>query len=322
MYFTLYYGSIKRKGKSMKLAKLIICNIILLVLLLFAFDLYVANKYWRLGNDLKQYYTAVFKTLSVEKYLTNLLDGMIVDNTYTYKFRPDVNTNSTKKSIILCGCSFTYGDGLSDEKTFSNKLGIFSDRPIYNRAGMGWGLSHFLFLTDFNYFYQKHTEPEYLIYVYIDNHLNRINKFKVEPLFVDFQPRYKYKNEQLNIMNPKLFDRLVFVETYQYNSFDDVYNPELFPKILKAYFKQANENIRRHWKNTKLVILKYPTDEDSRSFNHEIWKEIEEMGITVIDSSELTTINLRLDKYKVDGLHPTAEAWDAIIPELVKKLNL
>ena len=266
--------------------------------------------------DLNIYYNSVFKTIPVEQYLKLMLDGIPVDYSFIPSFRPDINLESKKKPIILTGCSFTYGYGLSDDETFSYKLGKMTGRPIYNRAGNGWGLSHFLFLTEFNYFYQKHEQPEYLFYIFIDNHLNRINKFKVEPLYSEFQPRYKLKNSKLSLLKPTILDRFVLLQNYQYNL------GESDPSILYFYFKTANENIKKYWGNTKLVILKYPTDDDYNTFTDECWSNLQKEGIIVLDLDIISGVDLRCDKYKVDGYHPSAEAWDKILPNLIKKLKL
>lgn len=301
----------------MKLFKILFFNIVFIFILLFILDITIAHLHWGLTKqNLNYYYNAVFKTVSVDKYLKLMLDKVPVEYSFTPEFRPDVNINSSKKPIILTGCSFTYGDGLSENETLSAKLGRKTGRPIYNRAGKGWGLSHFLFLTEFDYFYKKHSEPEYLFYIFIENHLNRINKFKIEPLYVDFQPRYKLSNSKLFLMEPTIFDRLVLVENYQNN------HHHYDPTILYFYFKKANENIKKYWKNTQLVILKYPTSDDYKTCNHEIWNIIKKEGILVLDVDKLTDVDLRDDKYKVDGWHPTAEAWDNVLPSLIKELKL
>ncbi len=301
----------------MKLFKLLFFNFILIFIFLLIIEFTTAYMNWGLTkNDLNKYYNAVFNSIPADEYLKKLIDKIPVEDSFTTELRPDINVNSTKKSIILSGCSFTYGDGLSDDEIISAKLGKKTGRPVYNLAGRGWGLSHFLFLTDFDYFYQKYNEPEYLFFVFIENHICRMNKFKIEPLYVDFQPRYKFKNNQLVLMSPTFFDRLVTVETYQYHQCEDD------PIVLYTYFKTAYENLKKHWKNTKFVILKYPTSDDFNTYNLEIWNTLGNEGICVVDLSMLVDVDLRDNKYKVDGWHPTSEAWDKILPSLVKKLEL
>lgn len=55
--------------------------------------------------------------------------------------------NGNKKSIVLFGCSYTYGDGLSEEETFSLQLyKSTKGYDVYNYGISGGGVQHMLYL--------------------------------------------------------------------------------------------------------------------------------------------------------------------------------
>lgn len=57
-------------------------------------------------------------------------------------FREPNGLNYKKNNIIIFGCDFAEGLGLSDEQTFAAKLSEFTKRPVYNRAVGGGGIQH------------------------------------------------------------------------------------------------------------------------------------------------------------------------------------
>ena len=54
----------------------------------------------------------------------------------------------------------------------------------------------------------------------------------------------------------------------------------------------------------------------------EIWEELEQEGYTVIDLKKVVDVDLLDNEYLADGFHPNAKAWNVIIPQLIKELNI
>jgi len=260
--------------------------------------------------------------MSAEEYFDRLYKNRNeqIKNVSSIMFRRDENTSSVKKPIIISGCSFAWGAALKDNQTISYKIGHITGRPVYNRAGSGWGLSHFLYQIRKEYFFKNHREPEYIIYVFLYEHFNRLGRFKISPLFRDFQPEYKIKNNTLYEIKPKLIDYTAFAFTVQMHRKKQYKD---FPKTIKTYFLETAKEIKKHWKNTKLVILKYPVIEGIYDYDSSsMWQELKNEGIIVLDAAEYAGEKILEPEYKIDGFHPSAEAWDLILPGLISELKL
>lgn len=304
----------------MKILKILLVNIICIFILLFCIEIIFSAKWSGFSiHTFGNWKKAVFNTISAEKYMHNLLNYIDVEGAFSSKFRDKENLKSSKKPIILSGCSFTWGDGLEDNETFSYQLANYTDRPVYNVSGRGWGLNQLLYLSELDEFYSTYPQPEFLIYTFIDDHLCRINKFKIEPLCIDFQPRYEYKNNEFKELKPSVLDRLVSVEYHQFKTACGADK-----EIVYDFFKTIKNRINSHWKDTKFIVLKYPTNRNEAVVfnNKKLWKDIENLGIIVVELEEISGVDLCDEKYKVDGWHPTASAWENIVPNLSKKLNL
>lgn len=303
----------------MKIFKIIIINLVIFFIIFISVETYYAKK-WKVSS-FKQYANVIFNTISVDEYYEKLFKNQYIEenNASINSFRSDMNTDSTLKPILFMGCSFTYGDGIEQNETISYRTAILTGRPTYNRAGRGWGLGQFLYMARNNYIYNNIPEPEYLVYLYIDDHMNRLDRFKVEPGCIDFQPKYKVFKNGLIEEKPHFYDRIFFIADFQYN-----YNfrfHKITDEIVKLYFNEAEKEIHKHWKNTKLVILIYPIERDEDQNNRELWKELKkENYYKIINIKDLTDIDLTSDKYKVDGWHPSAKVWDIIYPDIIKKI--
>ena len=305
----------------MKIFKIIIINIIVIFLIIISAEMYSLKYIWSDNKKIDKialttYYEALFKTISVEEYYNKLYNKVPVDGTFCPNFRPDENLQSNKPPVIFMGCSFTYGDNLQENETISSQFAKLTGRPVYNRACRGWGLSQFLYQAEREDFYtQFKSEPEFIIYTLIYDHINRLDKHKIIPLGKELQPKYKVKNNKLVRVKPKFWDYLFVVQQYQYHK--NMIRNRVTNELLKLYFTQTEKEIRKHWKKTKLIIFVY-----GEIFAYEqALKELEnEKLYRVIWAKDLSDINLTDEKYRVDGWHPTDEIWKIFVPLLNKKL--
>ena len=103
---------------------------------------------------------------------------------------------------------------------------------------------------------------------------------------------------------------------YQYRN-----NKDNIDDTVKLYFTEARDAIRKHWQNTKLVILVYPIPEGA--MEESFWQEIEKEGYTVIDLKKIVDVDLNDEKYKnIDKSHPSGEAWRVILPKVIDELHI
>lgn len=304
--------------------KIVLINILILFLILLivllGFEFHYAKK-WGV-TSFKQYWNIVTNTMSVDEYFDGLFKNGFVENAFTQHFREDMNVTSPSLPILLCGCSFTWGEGFEYNETVSYQLANLTGRPVYNRAGRGWGLSQFLYLTGRDEFYNI-PEPEYLIYIFIEEHRNRLDRFKASPAAIDFQPKYKVCGNRLVPEKPRFYDSLFSVADFKFH-----YNYKyklMKDETLKLYFAQAEKEIRKHWKNTKLVILVYPLGEEAEQEhnNRKLWIDLEkENNYIIIFADDLTNVDLISVEYRIDGWHPTPDVWRIILPKLIEVLNI
>ena len=71
------------------------------------------------------------------------------------KFKPvSIGKYKDKPSIVLFGCSFTWGSYLKENETFASVLSQYTGRTVYNRGLYGTGIPFMYFqLNDNNIFY-------------------------------------------------------------------------------------------------------------------------------------------------------------------------
>ena len=278
---------------------------------------------------------------SVEKYIQDecLYPSYFVklkhfDDVYEImkqKFRPIMNPNSTKDSILIFGCSYAYGYVFDNKETISYVLSKYSKRPIINRAYMGWGISHMLYQLR-NDAELKNYNPKYIIYVVMDGsgHFERLCYTNFSDLYAEeYYYTYKLKNGEL-VENKPLFNLYYnlslfrhihnkFINKNVYNKFEK--NDEKLFDLFVKHFKTINAEIKKIWKDKdgnspEFIIL---TFEGTKS---EIWQEeLEKEGIKVIDISKtigIENIN-ELEKGFFEpeiASHPNGKLWKELVPKL------
>ena len=248
-------------------------------------------------------------------------------------FRKPEGLNFKKSPIILFGCSFTYGDGLNVEDTFSYKLSKKAKRPVYNYAMQGWGLQHMYYILNLDKFYKQQPEPSYVIYTLINDHYCRLHKYQFAPPNSYILLRYKYTDGKFKQIYPHFRPLwgLYSVNLIQ-NYINDKYTFSNinYEKNLNEYYlmlKESKKLLNQHYKNTKFVIFIYRDNNDFKYMftdNDKFMAKLHDDGFIVIDSAQLLpNIDLKSSAYiTIDNCHPSGKAWDLIVPAIVKTLNL
>jgi|GEM_PF-1301040 len=247
-------------------------------------------------------------------------------------------SDKNKKSIILFGCSFVEGDFLEPEETFGYKLAKLTGRTVYNRGFSGSGPEVMLWQTRNNKFYDDiNKEPEYAVFVYINDHLRRIY-FNTYGLDLRVYAGYKKNGNSLieyvpkdiqmhrfNFMRKRTEERL-----YSSNLLKNEYKDKHF-NFLKLHLEETRKELQKRYPNIKFIIIKYPQkllregmvlDTVKYAFYTDRWKELEDEGFIIYDLDKKLNVDITNDEYSLPDQHPNEKAWDVITEQLVKDFNL
>lgn len=251
------------------------------------------------------------KTLNINEEIINFRPILIGNNS-------DIKTRNSP--IVLFGCSYTYGWNLDNNQTFSYKLYKETGRTVFNFGLVGTGVQQTLFMLQ-NNILKCIPQPEYIIYTFISDHINRLNVcFSFDQYGVIY---YKYnENKDLVLMSDldlyywhSYILRRIYNFLYTKNLF--IFNRDNYEFLLK-HFLAVNNEIKKSSNNTKFVLFVYEGD----SIIKNIEEELKKNGIIIIYLSQLSKENFLDRKYMVDDSHPNEKAWDVIVPLLIKKLNI
>lgn len=248
---------------------------------------------------------------------------------YNFTRQPNGLEYKEKRPIAVFGCSFAYGFRLEDKQTFSYKLSQATKRPVYNRAVNGFGIQHMLYQSRTSQMYDTINNPEYVIYVFIPDHFRRLYSVVAwgqNLLLRYFDLRYKFDGEKLiKTERPPFYQRFV-LESYMYlrasTSYTNAFflnpaNREKYFDFALEHFKEAKEEMQKHWTNTRYIVLIYNHFENYEDFEYELNK----LGYEVIYTPPFLDEDVYNEKYMKYG-HPSEEAWNAIVPKLVSVLGL
>ena len=317
-----------------KILKIIIFNLIFIVFIFLSFEYYLYKK----NNDKLPFISFVnhiaFPYFNIQYKFISLHEYYVEKNkiySFTEFRRPVLIKNTDKKPIILFGCSFAWGYGLKERQTFCYKLSKLLKRSIYNRAICSWGTQHMLYQLKQEDFYNQFPEPEYIIYLYISNHISRIYKYLfMNSSLIGEQYNYlKYNDTIFGLKEEKRFQNVPYSR---------IYNQLILPKLMKIeaqkngfkflekHLIESKKEVDKHWKNVKFVILDYEADNYFNDYpevlNYDNVEKLKKDGFIVIKTSELTDIKLD-DNFIIGGedKHPNEAAWNLITPLFVKKLQ-
>lgn len=303
--------------------KIILKNIIFILIIFILFEISVfsieAFKYLQTVNT-----SGGFFTKDVIRYSFKIHDFYCDDNL----MRP-VEKRGNKHSIVLFGCSFAYGSKLNENQTFSYKLAKATNSTVYNRAFPGWGAQQMLYQLRRDDFYKQINPPDYIIYTFIDDHINRLNNYQWGGIWGN-QVNLRYKNENGTLVEVKpLFKPIWFLFTVkEIQHFTEQYLNSFYnyPKNLEMFsliMRESLKRIREHYPNVKFIILIYSNCSCLDSKEMAMFKSLEKQGFIILKTSDIVKENLNDPIYHFkEDCHPREKAWDVIVPGLVKKLNL
>ena len=313
--------------------KILFINILYVIILLIILEIiscfYLRTSLFNINNHS---INKIEKIKQIYKNLTKELEGQISSKEYfdEDEFRPiiDQYPNSKKGSILLIGCSYTYGVLLENNEAFHSYLSNYTKRNVYNIALPGIGPREILYMLRDKEFIdpkiQNKNNIEYVIYTYIYDHQVRMysNLRSLVPNYKkDKNNNLIYYNENNFIdksYTKNLITRLLANKLYtKRNPQDKNSSFQLLLTYIDEIYKAIENQFSYNNKPTKFIILLY------NQMNNENWTLIKNKNITVINLEDLTNEDINKDqKYKVIDGHPSKEAWQVIVPALVKELNL
>ena len=251
---------------------------------------------------------------------------------FTDGFTNYVNKNNTKRPILILGCSYARGVGIDGEKGLDFLLFQKTHRDVFKRAFAGGGIQLALDLFQTDYIQKQVPDAEYIIYVFINYHLERLYEYQLDYLSTEVNQRYELTNDgqlkKIKRMKFPLYYSLFSVKLLQKQIASHKYkNEHKDYKLFNAVLNELKNETQKAYKNSKFVVLLYPSsgqidNNDATMEDYEIQK-LKDEGFIVLDAEKLTDKHIRgLDFRLPDQDHPDIKAWQAIVPSLIRELNL
>ena len=298
-----------------KYIKIFIINIIIILFILLAVEFVLVyaifkEQNWK-NHILKYHLINQAKAYFSNKYFD--IDKEMRGTSY-----PD--NPSGKAPIALMGCSYVYGLWLDDNETFSAQLSQYTGRTVYNLGIIGASPREILYILENDDIRNTliKEEPEYIIYPYIAHHLIRLY---TDIRFYANSPYYRLNDGKLQYYNKNKFltSSMIYRKILEYKK-KKVSDDEAFA-LFCIYMKQINEEVQKHYKNTKFVVLIY---EDNVPNTYHNWTPLIQNGIIVLNAPLITHTGLHNSEYLLSDTdrHPNAKAWATVVPALSKELDL
>lgn len=200
-------------------------------------------------------------------------DTLLLKASYSFDSvgrRKTINRTAKKtRAVLFFGCSFTYGDGVSDSETLpSQYANLDSNSTVFNYVLDGWGPQQSLQLLSLrNLSSETQTDTAIGIYVWIDDHLQRASLFKSHyvgwthsfPCFLlqkdslvykgSFESYYKWRGLFFELLNHSVFfDAIDIPKTVSDKDY----------KLSAAIIAKCKNRFATQFERNKFVVFIYP----------------------------------------------------------------
>lgn len=222
---------------------------------------------------------------------------------------------------------------MDENETISYLVTKYTGRTTVNRGVPGGCIMNMfddINSSDFLTQAKSLPKPDYIIYLWINDHLNRISRFYESPCirenenFYELYPEWSEKNGKLIKTFPPKW-------TYPFYSLFSVKAYHLFlsqnfaekkdEKMLR-YFKMAKNQCKKDFPNARFVVIQY-IDCSRKLMSEKLKRNLENEGISVLNAEDLAGHELVSDEWRtIDKEHPNGKAFEDITKGLVKELNL
>lgn len=248
--------------------------------------------------------------------------------------RPTNIGKKDKPSVLFFGCSYLYGFGNDEKDTIPYMVYKRTGRTTVNRGVCGGcifdmfkDLTNSYFLEEIN----NLPKPDYIVYIWILDHFNRISNPYVSPLklqnepFYYIKPMWREKDGKLTKYSPSKFIlpfySLFCVKAY-YSYLAESFAKEKKEEKMLRFFLMANKICKEKFPQSKFVIIQYK-DSSGVLLNDIFIEKLEETGILVLDAEKLAGHELVSSEWRgQDKEHPNGKAFSDVSDGLIKALNL
>lgn len=241
----------------------------------------------------------------------------------SFDYRKTVGLEYKNRPIYLFSCSFPHGFGLGENQTFGYKLSKATKRPVYNFSTGGKGPQFIYYKMKREDHFNKKVMPEYIVYVYIQEHIlfglvKQLSGNKNAANLIYKKEKGVYKEEKPLFVN---FWGLLTVKKIQEYFFSKISEQEKL-KYFEDMLVESKKISDKRFPGSKFVILIYPKDNSFFKGVDKTFENLQKKGFIVIDLKKEMNKKLESDEYKIyDKFHPSEKAWDEITPYVAKKLN-
>lgn len=311
----------------MKIIRIILVNILIFGVLLFIFNYICFIK--MTAHLMNTTFSDVFKnhlslqnnnfTLKIksfDEYYNKHSDTM---------FRPVAGEEYAEKvPLVLFGCSYAYGHLLPDYDVLSAQLANKTHRTVYNFAYPSWGTQEIIYLMQNNKKLRDVRKDgmgkQYLIYWYIPDHLWRLYQpfmYNSTYYFLTYNA-IDGKLSQVRHSHPVL-DAFYIYKKYKYTKIYTIFEhmpDEWKYRFLNMHLKKIIEEKEKLFPNAEFIMLV------THDMPHQEVEIINQLGIRVFFTQELTGINMEFDEEYTYENHPNEKANDILSDVLIKILDL
>lgn len=242
--------------------------------------------------------------------------------------------DKNKPSILFFGCSYTYGLFNDENETLPYYVTERTGRTTVNRGVTGgciYNMFHDLISDKFYEEIKNVPEPDYIVYTWISDHLNRIsNPYMTTYTYFDYpyyevKPDWGYKDGKL-VEIPISKWKLPFYGLYctkaWYFLFAQNFEKEDKNSKMLRYFIIAKNACKDKFPKAKFVVIEYK-DRYLEPMELKLKNGLEKEGIIVLNAEDLAGHELISEKWRAsDKEHPNGKAFSDVADGLIKKLKL
>lgn len=239
------------------------------------------------------------------------------------RITPFDNRRAVGKYALFLGCSFTYGESVSDSSTIPYYFGQATGFHPYNYGVSGYSPAHMIALQQSVNMRNEIAETDGIaIYMYIEDHLARVAPSTkwiynsngywpyVNPKTVSVEGTYGQKHPiSLQLINAMYKSNIV--NLFNIN-FPRRYSTEQYEQFV-TIVKKSEQLYRNQFGNDKFYVVIFP----AYPMAPELRQLFERAHLKIIDYSTLLSW-----KTAYDGMHPDGNAYKQVAEKLANDLHV
>ena len=258
----------------------------------------------------------------------SIYDVFYTMDSFSRRITPITQPLTRKKHLLFFGGSFTFGQGVEDPETLPARVGALSSEYMpYNYAFLAFGAAEMLARFEKTNVAAEVPEKEgLLIYVFIDNHINRAIGTLQQSRFANFQHDYQLgSNGELerqgffaktHPLRTRIYGYLYSLAITRYFNFE---HPKIKPKhiqhVVNIIGKSKQLYLEQFPKGSFYVAI-YPNSIHAS----QLIDYLEAQGIDYLDYSRMDFSGLKYKLAPKDN-HPSALAHQVLAEKMTQNLQ-